>query len=823
MMPEEGKNPELQKNSTPNDPHPQHSRCPRINRYNTDSQRFFSAPPNRQSFTHLRDGMATECSGSILEAHQATWEIWKRIADFSESLGLGWSINRREGSSGIHSRPSPFPGASMQPPLRPSRNPLDLAFWGLIVAICVVMGGGIYAMGVRGRPTSRGTTAQNAPLSGPNQAQSSGDDPVQFGGNIEPDSSSAPRRFSKPLTKGVSYPSGDLSGIEERLDAIASNLGELTHSVHRHGTPNGSASLEPTVEFVREFRHLLEAGQRTLQPGATDREDRRSWSHTQRQANPISDESTAPEDLPAPQAFLGEEEPAAVTAQASPTQRTRSSASDVTPDSTPRQQESDPLTEDDSPNAPEIENFLPDDREEATTDDTPQTTQAETESSAVTEARTETMDAEEELSVSKTPSIPGELVDTPSALTDTETTGNDLPQITNPEQLHEQDLHALEADDPSHVSRLLPPPVPGRSTPPQLLDPPSDSDDDLDEDLAKPTAPTTQEETPLTAIQLYYPKHRTAEQLLPQIQKYLTPGIGKVTATNNLVRPKARGVGPETTRRHAIAVKDTHAALQQIAEMLEQTDVAPPKVPETSPEVEFTVDVTAVGVRVSPQQPRGIDLQELSSASGPYTLWAHPTDRVLKCAAGLPNDRDGRLKLAIFNGEEASLLRDLRVQGPLQAVARSRVTMKSTEASRLVVEQESVGGRRDRGRDHSIGVRPVIHSDGSLRLQVLPGTDAQGRPIEQAQKMPEPIGEVELRQGETAVLAGILQSQPSTAKNRSASNRGRLANEAEVVEWIYLITPQNHSPLKTTTRSSQGRPSNTVARRILEQRQTAAR
>jgi len=82
---------------------------------------------------------------------------------------------------------------------------------------------------------------------------------------------------------------------------------------------------------------------------------------------------------------------------------------------------------------------------------------------------------------------------------------------------------------------------------------------------------------------------------------------------------------------------------------------------------------------------------------------------------------------------------------------------------------------------------------------------------------------LELRQGETAVLAGILQSQPSTAKNRSGSSRGRLANEAEVVEWIYLITPQNHSPLKTTTRSSQGRPSNTVARRILEQQQTAAR
>jgi hypothetical protein len=48
MMPREGKNPELQKDSTPNHSPPQHSRFPRINRYNADSQRHSPHFPNRQ-------------------------------------------------------------------------------------------------------------------------------------------------------------------------------------------------------------------------------------------------------------------------------------------------------------------------------------------------------------------------------------------------------------------------------------------------------------------------------------------------------------------------------------------------------------------------------------------------------------------------------------------------------------------------------------------------------------------------------------------------------------------------------------------------------
>jgi len=677
-------------------------------------------------------------------------------------------------------------------------------------------------MGVRGRP-NRSVTSTGGQGANNSLAQSTSDSPVEFDGSIEADPSSGPRRFSKPSAKGVSHPSGDLAGIEERLDAIASNLGELKQSVHRQGSNGGSPSLEPTVEFVREFRHLLETGQRHLQPLATESENRRTLPPAPRHANPVSDDSPALNDLAPPQAFLGEEEPATVTAQ-NPSLSTKASSGEEMPEITIPQEEPTPSEADDSESLPPNDDFLRDDVELPTREVVPQTTQVEIGSDPVAQIQTESANLEEQFGNDEIPALPGDPVDTAPALTETETTESVLRDPANPDpQPHQQELQDLEADDPSHVSRRLPPPVPGRTTSTQPPGSQPDKPDDLADELSLPEAPKTQKETPVTAIQLFYPKHRTAEQLVPEIQKYLTPGIGKVTATDNLVSPKARGVGPTTSKRQAIAVKDTHAALQQIAELLERADVAPPQVPESSPEAEFTVDVTAVGVRVSPQKRRGVDLQDLSSAGGPYTLWAHPSDRILKCAAGLPNERDGRLKLAVFNGEEAALLRDLRDQGPLQAVARSRVTMKSTEASRLVVEQESDAGRRDRVRDHSIGVRPMIHSDGSLRLQVLPGTDAQGRPIEQARETPEPIGEVELRDGETAVLAGIFQSQTQTGNNRAASSRGRLGIGGEVIEWIYLITPQKQSGVKTTARPRQDRKSSPIVQRLRDQRQTASR
>jgi hypothetical protein len=510
-----------------------------------------------------------------------------------------------------------------------------------------------------------------------------------------------------------------------------------------------------------------------------------------------------------------------VTARAQPEIPNTASSSDEV--SQPRFEEDEAITS--SEEGPEIPttNEIPQpvDREESNSTDVLQDPDQQRDSTSAIREQDLPTEAQEEDIATESASLPTETLDPPPSEAGTDNRENSISETVESDQRsHEQELHDLESDDPEHVARQLPPPT-SRSSDPTG---PSETRNGNPSGVPSlPTSPDASKETPKTAVRVFYPKHRTVDELAPEIEKHLTPGVGKLTATDNLVNQKARGVGPDTTRRKAIAVKDTPAALQQIAKMLEQSDVAPAPIQEPVADAEFTVDVTAIGVRIDPRQRRGVDLQELSSASGPYTLWAHPSDRVLKCAAGLPNDRNGRLKLAVFHGEEAPLLRDLRDMGPLQAVARSRVTMKSTEASRLVVEQETSGGRRDRARDHSIGVRPVLDAEGTVRLQVLPGTDEQGRPIEQAQQTPEPIGEVELRRGETAVIAGIMQVQPQSSRSRTASSRGRLANEGEVVEWIYLVTPHKQGSVKTSSRSTPARMSSPVAQRLREQRQTVSR
>jgi hypothetical protein len=73
------------------------------------------------------------------------------------------------------------------------------------------------------------------------------------------------------------------------------------------------------------------------------------------------------------------------------------------------------------------------------------------------------------------------------------------------------------------------------------------------------------------------------------------------------------------------------------------------------------------------------------------------------------------------------------------------------------------------------------------------------------------------------VIAGIMQVQPQSSRSRTASSRGRLANEGEVVEWIYLVTPQKQGSVKTSSRSTPARMSSPVAQRLREQRQTVSR
>jgi len=705
----------------------------------------------------------------------------------------------------------------MQPPPRLPRNPLDLAFWGLIVAICVVMGGGIYAMGVRTR-TSR-TTAATAQDPQRQVPPSTPEGPVQFEGNIDPDPSSGPRRNSEPTINRVSQSSRELAGIEQRLEEIASNLGELRQTVNRPVQSPGH-NLEPTVEFVREFRHLLETGQRTLTQPLHDSERRRNTPVLNRTAAPSAIPHIPAEELDTPRAQLGEEEPAPVTALANPvTSRSNSGQFDAA-DLPGEDEPSDANNSDATTSALSgIDTSEDEPGDEVSTLPVLDESRAEKSTSDASDADTASSGSRDSEDVS----IPDETDDTSSG---DQSPDPDLKSesATEPPEADasNRDMTDLEASDP--VSGIA-----GPSTVPSTLPPPASDDDgqtsdDRRFDPAQQSSRPSEEAAVQTMVQLFYPRNRQAEQLVREVEKLLTPGLGKVSATNQLAAKKTGGIGPaQRTPRQAIAVKDTPEALQRIAEFLERVDKPGRTESDSALQAEITVDVTAVGVRLPGSQRQGVDLQELSSAGGAYTLWAHPTDRILKCAAGLPNDRDGRLKLAILTGEESPLLRELRSQGSLQAVARSRVTMRSTEASRLVVEQETGSGRRDPQRDHSIGVRPVVDSNGSIRLQILPGTDEQGRPVEDSLMPVDTLGEVELRSGETAVIAGILQRQPANSRSRTNNTRYATRSEADLVEWIYLVTPRSNPVSARSRQSTNSRNSTPIAQRLREHRQTAAR
>ena len=701
----------------------------------------------------------------------------------------------------------------MQPSPRLSRNPLDLAFWGLIVAICVVMGGGIYAMGVRNRVSrtmvSAGRESERpAPLAIP-------EGPVQFEGNIDPDPTSGPRQLTEPRINRISQPSRELAGIEQRLEEIASNLGELRQTVNRPVPVSGN-TLEPTVEFVREFRHLLETGQRTLTQPMYDSERRLKNPVLNRTATPSAVLPT--EELDTPRAHLGEEEPGSVTAMANPDNLRASSGhfDGVNPT-----QDEDTLDDSNSENS---ESPL---TGNVTTEDT-----LDSEAASQQEPGETVTEEDSRKAPLSEPSDPDVVEPNPSRVPESTDVTSDSDPVPGPveesdstagptvEDVPDQDLSALEAADPAPGLKSPPtPPSPlPQATDNNSVDKSEEGSDTANQKIRSSDSPPAQ-----TMVQVFYPQNREAEQLVRDIQKLLTPGVGKASATNRLAAKKTGGIGPaEKSPRQAIAVKDTPEALQRISDYLETIDKPARNDNNIAPKADITVDVTAVGVRLPNGGHQGVDLQELSAAEGPYTLWAHPSDRIQKCAAGLPNDRHGRLKIAILTGEESPLLRELRSQGSLQAVARSRVTMRTTEASRLVVEQETGDGRRDPRRDHSIGVRPVLDSNGSIRLQILPGTDDQGRPVENSTMPVATLGEVELRNGETAVIAGIVQSLPVT-RSRTTTNRHASRTEGDLVEWVYLVTPRT-TPVSARARYSPARRNESpIVQRLREQRQTAAR
>ncbi|MFM8287399.1 MAG: hypothetical protein ACKOGA_11790, partial [Planctomycetaceae bacterium] len=152
--------------------------------------------------------------------------------------------------------------------LDPSRkSPLDQAFWALIVAICVVMGAGICVMGLGQAKRAEGeleaspaAIAQAAPGSSGKAPTSAGPKFTPQGIQEEPESpaltTTRPHSVDEVPLRTVSARSEGLEGIERRLDEIVSNLSNLPDRFARTTTSRGAG--DQSVEFVREFRQLLE-------------------------------------------------------------------------------------------------------------------------------------------------------------------------------------------------------------------------------------------------------------------------------------------------------------------------------------------------------------------------------------------------------------------------------------------------------------------------------------------------------------------------------------------------------------------------------------
>ncbi|RPI84886.1 MAG: hypothetical protein EHM42_07150, partial [Planctomycetaceae bacterium] len=183
------------------------------------------------------------------------------------------------------------------------RNPLDQAFWGLILSICVIMGGGICVLGFGGpdrEPTDRvgqAGLAQRAPTVRPGSVDGVERDPRGDGTaphvarRVNPSSSRkspgsrqtddpgvrapeitqddnasrgipiGPLEFDEPGARVLDArpvsANPQFAGIEQRLEKIASNLGALSVMVNNQQFERRSGA-DQSVEFVREFRHLLE-------------------------------------------------------------------------------------------------------------------------------------------------------------------------------------------------------------------------------------------------------------------------------------------------------------------------------------------------------------------------------------------------------------------------------------------------------------------------------------------------------------------------------------------------------------------------------------
>jgi hypothetical protein len=215
----------------------------------------------------------------------------------------------------------------------------------------------------------------------------------------------------------------------------------------------------------------------------------------------------------------------------------------------------------------------------------------------------------------------------------------------------------------------------------------------------------------------------------------------------------------------------------------------------------------------------GINLAELSQNDVGFNLsHVREPEGVRRCATGAfgaSAAASSELKFAVLSGAEHRMLQELRAVGPLQALARSCVTMRDREASRLAVELDDQPGDAT-PRVRCLGVRPRLLRDGSLQLEVLPCVDETGRPVEESGESLQAIGEVVLRPGETAVLGGLIEESRIVARSGPrGSTAARKANRSTVerTEWLFLVSPRlpnqpelsRHSRRAKTPRTTAGR------------------
>ncbi|MCY2963990.1 MAG: hypothetical protein NT069_10160 [Planctomycetota bacterium] len=710
-----------------------------------------------------------------------------------------------------------------QPPLT-QRNPLDLAFWGLIVSICVVMGAGICVMSLSNQPTQVAKTKAKAGGRGkgapkPAQNEEDGESPgnpahgdretsgqpdesyvenrVKFADRgIEPDVESTSPKGNILGAQSVNTKT-QFSGIEHRLDEIASNLGALQQTVSSvtRNSPAPRGGLEPSVEFVREFRYLLETGHKGAFPSGYSQQD---------------SERRPPESTHSPQRARNHSVPK--------------------PDLDPEPTFAGPIESDDDPEPRRQSAARP--PVQTPVEDPPRTVIEEADEPLVTE--TDTTPEPNDLQLPDEPATdavespvpPRSLVsvdtsdetDEPDAVSDvgpspSQETGPDLEAIssanTEKEEAHQSmeapvvappadpDIARLETTDDPEVPpmpRELPTPdFPGRAAEPAQGPDKSFSDSVVPPEPAAQTKPLkAATPTPLTAVRVFRPKYLPVTTLLAEIEPRLTAGVGKVAASE--YAPSSASIQTNRGRnanQGAIVVKDTADALERIEQLVERLDV-PSQV-----NAEFAVDITAVGVRLGNGPREGIDLEQLSKYDVGFSL--HSVHESLATANGVrcstcPGGRANvALKLAVLSGEEHRMLQELRTNGPLQALARSRVTMRDGEASRLVVEQDDETGRPDPRRARCLGVRPVMLSDGAMRLELLPCVDESGAPVEEVGDQLKSVGEVVLKRGETAVFAGMIDEELVAPKShpRILGNSRRTARSTmERTEWFFLVTPR---------------------------------